>query len=172
MSSTAAGPFSSRIVCRRFLVALLVLPFADATLGFTAYPVVWWIGDRGARMVEPSQGAGPVAVLSGVLGLFVMIAAAAPVTGWLYRRGRTSIRDFTLAGAVVGNLPFAAYLCFVLAMTVLHFTAGTLREHLSSPGQLLAGGAGVLFLGSVLGGASGAMFWLLAICHDQEDEGA
>ena len=108
-----------------------------------------------------------MAMLGGSLGLLVMITAAAPIAYWLERRGRMSLRDFALAGALVGNAPFAAYLCLALAATLTHLIAGTLGDHLSSTGELLAGTARSLLIGSYMGAASGAVFWLIAIRNNE-----
>jgi hypothetical protein len=54
-----------------------------------------------------------------------MLTTALPVTFWLIRRERTSVANFALAGAVLGNLPFAAYLWLVLVFTFVHLDAGS-----------------------------------------------
>jgi hypothetical protein len=161
MLSTAVEPFPSRIDRRRLLMAILLMPLFDAALGYTTVPFFLRTG------VQVAADSNPVSTLmamwSGLLGFFVMITAAAPVTYWLERRGRTSLGDFTLAGVVVGNAPFGVYLCLALAATLTHLIAGTLSQHLSSPGEIVAGGARALLIGSYMGAASGAMFWLIAV---------
>jgi hypothetical protein len=161
MASTTVEPFSSRIDRRRLLLAILLLPLFDALLGYTTVPFL----TRADVRVDAAfnQVSTVMAMLGGVLGFFVMITVAAPVAYWLERRGRISVGDFTLAGALVGNAPFAAYLCLILAATITHLIAGTLGEHVSPVGDLLAGGARALLIGTCLGAASGAMFWLIAI---------
>ena len=107
--------------------------------------------------------------LAGVLGLLVMVTAAAPIAYRLERRGQLSLTHFTVAGALVGNAPFAAYLCMIAAATVVQLIAGTLGRHLSAAGDLLDGAARALLMGSYLGAASGAMFWLIAIRPSHSD---
>lgn len=60
------------------------------------------------------------------LGLLVMITAALPITIRLVRRGRTSLRHFAAAGAVLGNFPFAVYLWIAFGFAIVHLLAGTL----------------------------------------------
>ena len=101
--------------------------------------------------------------MAGGFSVLLMITATAPIAIWLIRRGQTTIRHFALAGAAVGNLPFAAYLCLVLALTIAHLIAGTLGQHLSPPGALLVGGLRVILIGSGIGAASGVVFRLIAV---------
>ena len=161
MASTALEPFSSRIDRRRLVLAIMLVPLFDALLGYTTVP--FFIRNDVQVAAGSHRVSTLVAMWSGLLGFFVMITAAAPVACWLERRGRTSVGDFALAGAAVGNAPFGIYLCLALAATLTHLIAGTLSQHLSSIGELMAGGARALLIGSYVGGASGAMFWLIAI---------
>lgn len=161
MASTAVEPFSSRIDRRRLLLAILLLPLFDAALGYTTVPFL--VRPDGVMAAGADQAGQVMATLGGMAGFFVMITAAAPVTFWLERRGRTSLGDFTLAGAVVGNAPFGVYLVLALAATFVHAIAGTLSGHLSTTGDLLGGAARALVIGSYMGAASGALFWVIAI---------
>jgi hypothetical protein len=164
MAASAAEPFSSRIDRRRLVFAIFLLPLFDALLGYITIPFL--IRTDAGQAAGSGQASVVFATLSGVLGLLVTITAAAPIAYWLERRGRMSLRDFTLAGALVANAPFAAYLCLALAFTLLHLAAGTLGQHLSSTGELLAGGARALLIDSYMGAASGAVFWVIAIRND------
>jgi hypothetical protein len=147
----------------RFVAAVVAIPLFDALLGYMVFPIVWWLGDHGAfRPMSPQQAALGFGTLAGVLGLLVMITAALPITVWLIRHGRTSIRHFAAAGVVLGNVPFTVYLWVALIFTLLHLLAGTLAEHLSPAAELLAGGLRAVLIGSVMGAMSGLMFWLIA----------
>ena len=44
-----------------------------------------------------------------------------------------------------------------------HLAAGTLTDHLSPPLELLAAALRIILLGSFMGAASGALFWLIAV---------
>jgi hypothetical protein len=160
----------SKIRRWRLVAAAVAIPFFDALFGYLAFPIVWWLGDHGAfRPVSPEQAALDFGMLAGGLGLLVMITAALPLAVWLIRQGRTSIHHFAVAGVVLGNLPFAVYLCVVLLFTVLHLFTGTLAEHLSPTAELLAGGLRAILIGSVMGAASGVMFWLIAGLHSPRE---
>jgi hypothetical protein len=170
MSSTPSLSLESKIRRWRLVAAVVAIPLFDALLGYLAFPIVWWLGDHGAfRPVSLEQAALDFGTLAGALGLLVMIAAGLPVTYWLLRQGQTSIQRLAVAGAVLGNLPFAVYLCFVLLFTLLHLFMGTLAEHLSPTAELLAGGLRAVFIGSVMGAASGVMFWLIAGLHSPRE---
>ena len=171
MGSTAAQSLSPRIGGWRLLVALIALPLFDVVLGYAAFPVMWWLGDHGAFYpITSQQVALNFGMLAGVLGLLVMITAALPATLYLIRRAKTSIHHFALAGALAGNLPFAVYLWIVLVFVLVHLFAGTLSDHLSSPLALLTGGMRAILIGSSIGAASGAMFWLIAVRHQSHVE--
>jgi hypothetical protein len=162
-SSTPFVSLDVKISRWRLLAAVVAIPFFDALLGYVAFPIVWWLGDHGAfRPVLSEQATQDFGMLAGGLGLLVMITAALPIAVWLIRQGHTSTHHFAVAGVVLGNLPFAVYLCFVLLFTLLHLFMGTLAEHLSPTAKLLAGGLRAVLIGSVMGAASGVMFRLLA----------
>jgi len=164
MASIPGHPSSARISRGPFLAALIVIPLFDALLAYYGFPIVWWLGDHGtARPVSDQQPARAFALLTGGLSVLVMITVTAPITIRLIRRGQTTIRHFALAAAAVGNLPFAVYLCLVLALTIAHLIAGTLSEHLSPPAALLAGGLRAILIGSVIGAVSGVVFWLIVV---------
>ena len=158
----------------RFVAAVVAIPLVDALLGYVAFPIVWWLGDHGeSRPVSFPQAALAFGTLAGALGLLVMITVALPVTLRLIRNGQTSVRHFAVVGVVLGNLPFALYLCAVLLFALLHLLAGTLAEHLSPIPALLAGGLRAILIGSVMGATSGVMFWLItgqeSACETRRD---
>jgi hypothetical protein len=162
LATTAASSFG--ITSWRLLAAMFVIPLFDAGLGYASFPVVWWLGNHGGfRPIDPQQAAFAFGIVNGVLGLLVMLAAALPVTFWLVRQGHTSVGTFALAGALIGNLPFAAYLYLVVVLTFMHLAAGTLAQHLASPAALLVSGLRGILIGSATGALSGIMFWLIAV---------
>jgi len=162
LSSIAVVPWPSKISRLRFLAAVLGIPLFDALLGYVAAPVVWWLGNHGAyRPVRPDEVPLRLGLLTGTLGFLVMFTAGIPVAVWLMRRRWTAIHHFAVAGILLGNFPFAGYVCMALYFTVMHLFMGTLAEHLSPIPELLAGGVRAVFIGSVMGAASGVMFWLV-----------
>ena len=162
----ATAPGDPTVDRWRFVAAVIAVPLVDALLGYVAFPLVWWLGNHGAfRPVSSQQAALAFGTLAGVLGLLVMITAALPVTIRLVRRGRTSLRHFAAAGAVLGNFPVAVYLWIAFGFAIVHLLAGTLGEHLSPPGALVAGGLRAVLIGSVMGAVSGVTFWVIAGPH-------
>ena len=163
MSSIPAASPAPIVGGWRFLAAVAAVPLFDGLLAYWAFPIVWWLGDHGAyRPASPGEPDRIFGTLAGVLGFLVMITAALPVTVHLGRRGWTSIRHFAAAGAVLGNLPFAVYLCVILLFTLVHLFQGTLIDHLLPASELLLGGVRAVLIGSFMGAASGAMYWLIA----------
>jgi hypothetical protein len=162
LPSIAVVPWTSKIGRLRFLAAVLGIPLFDALLGYVAAPVVWWLGNHGAyRSVRPDEVPLRFGLVTGTLGFLVMFTAGIPVAVLLIRRRWTTSHHFAVAGILLGNLPFAGYLCMALYFSLMHLFMGTLAEHLSPIPELLAGGARAVFIGSVMGAASGVAFWLV-----------
>ena len=112
LSSIAVVPWPSKISRLRFLAAVLGIPLFDALLGYVAAPVVWWLGNHGAyRPVRPDEVPLRLGLLTGTLGFLVMFTAGIPVAVWLMRRRWTAIHHFAVAGILLGNFPFAGYVC-------------------------------------------------------------
>lgn len=149
----------------RLLLAVATLPILQAVIALAAFPLVWQLGGHGAvRLVDEAEAARAFALLTGFLGLFVILVAGIPVALWLIRHARVSLSDFLLAGVVMGNLPFALYIVgLILPFTVVHLLAGTMSDHLLPGSELLLGAARAILIGSVFGTISAAMFWVMAV---------
>ena len=154
---------TSRINRWRLFTALTVLPLFDACLGYLAFPLWWALRNAPGHFVEPAMPALAFAAINGVMGLFVSVTAVLPVVFWLQKRGPLTLQRLTLAGAVLGNLPFAVVAAVTVGIAFGHLIGGTLSDHLSPAPELLAGALRVILLGTFMGAASGAMFWLLAV---------
>ena len=145
------------------LAALAVLPIVDAIVAFLGFPVVWWLGNHRAGFVYPQQAAAGFAVLAGVIGLFVTLCGALPVVWSLLKRGPIALKQLLVAGIVLGNVPAAASLLFIIPITVGHVANGTMVDHLLPVPELLAGILRVLAIGSAMGMISAAAFWLVGV---------
>src|SRR5690349_4227807 len=139
MPSTSSALPNPGHAPRRFVAALVIVPFLDAALGYLGSS--WWLGEGTPQFASPQEPVRMVAGLAGGCGLFTMVTVAAPVRAWLIRRGSTSITYFALAGAAAGNLPFALYVWAVLLFALVHLVAGTLSDHLLPASDLLLGAA-------------------------------
>ena len=148
----------------QLLAAVVLIPLLDAVLGYVTFRLAWRLWNQGGvPSVASLQLPMNFAVMAGVLGLLVMMTVALPVSFWLIRRGQTSVRHFAVAGVCLGNLPLAVYLWLVLVVAFVHVVQGTLREHLSPVSELLAGCSRAICVGSVIGAASGIVFWWIAV---------
>lgn len=152
----------------RLFTALAVLPLFDACLGYLAFPLWWSLRNAPGRFVEPANPALAFAAINGVMGLFVTVTAVLPAVFRLQKRGPLTLQTLTLAGAVLGNLPFAVVAAATVAIAFGHLLGGTLSDHLSPAPELLAGALRVILLGTFMGAASGAVFWLMAVFGGRE----
>jgi hypothetical protein len=150
----------------RLLAAFAVLPFVDGLAAFVGFPVVWYMGGHDGQPYDPAQAARGFAILTGFLGLLVTISGAVPMVFWLMKRGPVSFGQLIAVGLLLGNAPFLIYVVgVVLPMTALHLFWGTLSQHLVSMSELIAGTLRVVAIGSVMGGLSATVFWLIAMYH-------
>jgi hypothetical protein len=149
----------------RLLAALVVLPIFDACLGYAIGSTIWrppgYSASGNANMGIALAG------IAGFWGLLVTITAVLPVVFWLAKRGPLTLERLVLTGAALGNLPLAVVAAFTVAFALGHLAAGTLSEHLSPPLELLVATFRILLLGSFMGAASGALFWLVALSGRQ-----
>ena len=96
-----------------------------------------------------------------IVSLVVTVAGAVPTVAWLLTRGRLSITQIIITAVALGNAPFA----ISVAGVVLFYIAGTAT--LADVGYVLfsgpMGAVRALVIGSVMGVASGVIFWAVAI---------
>lgn len=151
-------------------MALAVLPLIDAVLGFAGFRLLWAVGGRAFFTADPAPAAFAFAVLSGLAGLLVTWCAAAPMVVARLRRGPISLQDSVVAGLLLGNTPFGLYIVgLVIPATFAHVMAGTMAGRWLSVPELAAATLRMLFIGSTMGAASGAIFWFLGIRGGEND---
>jgi hypothetical protein len=103
------------------------------------------------------------AVVTGILGFLVMLCGGLPAIYSLIRRGPVSLPQLLLAGAALGNLPFAIYAGAMSLFAVEHFLIGTLSEHLIPAAGLVTAAISTIAIGSGMGIVSGAVAWVVVI---------
>lgn len=108
-------------------------------------------------------GSGPVAILSGISAIFVTISGGLPAYLTLKRRGPISLSQTVWTGAALGNLPLALFAFMSALFALAHVAAGTISQHLVPISQLILSTVRLIVLGTILGGASAAVFWFVAI---------
>jgi hypothetical protein len=161
----AASPFTLRL-----WLAFAALPPVNAALAYLGFPLVWAMGGHSGRLTDPAGAAFGFALISGVFGFIVTWAGAVPLVAWLAKRGAVSFRQTLVAGVVLGNAPFGAYvLVLVLPATVRHLVMGTMSQHLMPLSDVVTGTLRALLIGSAMGAASGAVLWFAGI---RERDGA
>ena len=147
----------------RLLAALAVLPFVDALVAFLGFPVVWWLGNHRAGFIDHQAAAMSFAILTGLIGVLMTLCGALPVVWSLSTRGPIALKQLLVAGLVLGNVPAAASLLFIIPVTLGHVANGTMADHLLPVPELLAGSLRVLAIGSAMGMISAAAFWVLGV---------
>jgi hypothetical protein len=137
----------------RVAIALLLMPFVSAALGFLLFPILLLtIEGTPADMID---GAVAFGLGIGIASVLVIVFGALPLLVWLLKRGPVTRRHALLAGAVLGNLPWV-----LIAMRLLSMGLGW--EVLTGGHQWLLGSWRALLFGSTIGMASAGVFWLLA----------
>jgi hypothetical protein len=140
------------------LAGWVALPVFDTLLAFVLHLVGLVEVSRGARW-DPVDGAQSFAAGVAIISVPMTFAVALPVTHWLLKRGIASFRDFTLTGALIGNLPYALAVFGNLMADVMNGTTSHLAYILWS-GPM---GARAVPIGLLVGGGSGALFWWVAL---------
>lgn len=147
----------------RLLAAFAVVPIVDAVAALVAFPVVWALGDDGPSYAARPRAALAIATLAGILGLLVTLCGALPVVTWLMRRGPVRLSQLLLAGLVLGNAPFAAFVAMLLPFALIHLASGTLWDRMLPLGELLGGTLRSVTIGSAMGLLSAAVFWFVGL---------
>jgi hypothetical protein len=149
---------SGRIVAAFAVVPVVV--FVVARLGF---PIVWYMSGNHGQIISPGDPATPFAALTAFVGLLVTLFGAVPAFVWMKQRGPVSLSRAIGAGVVLGNTPMVAIALGALYFTLLHIIGGTISQHLSPARDVIAGFARISAIGSVLGGISASVFWLVGV---------
>lgn len=156
----------------RLWAALALLPFITATIAFFAFPLLWALGGHAGRPADPGHAAVMFSFVAGLFGLVVTFGGAAPLAFWRLKRGPIPLRQSLVDGLVLGNAPFVLYVvALILPFTVLHMVMGTMSGRWLSVSELVFGTLRAVTIGSVLGMASGAIFWFLGI-RERDDRPA
>ena len=148
----------------RLWTAVAVLPLITAALAFMAFPLVWAISGNQGRPFDSNEAAGAFAFVAGFFGSVVTFGGAAPLAFWRLRRGSIPLRQSVVDGLLLGNVPFLLYVvAFVLPLTVMHMVNGTMSGRWLPVTELVLGALRAIVIGSLLGMASGAIFWAIGL---------
>lgn len=151
----------------RLVLGFAILPPAQILLGYLVFPFVSWLMPQGMPGVADADSTQHFATLAGFLGIG-LTAFAVPVVFVLRRLGVMSLGTLLLAGALIGNIPFAFFVVLIIPATVAHMADGTLSQHLLPASDLVAGTLRAVMIGSTIGVMSAALFWLVAIRQGDE----
>ena len=148
----------------RLWTAFAVLPVITAVLAFLAFPLVWAISGNQGQLVDSNEAAGAFAFVAGFFGCVVTFGGAAPLAFWRLKRGPIPLRQSVVDGLLLGNAPFALYVVgLVLPLTVMHMVNGTMSGRWLPVSELVFGTLRAIVIGSLLGMASGVIFWVLGL---------
>lgn len=155
-----ADPSSSRFDALRLLLGFAVLPAVNALLAFFVHQLVWTRGPYGG-VGDPIDAAISFAAGVTIVALLVTVVGAVPIVWWLRNQGRVSLRSIVTAAVALGNAPFAISVAGVVAF----YLVGSATS--ADVGYVLWSGPMGIFraiaIGSVMGFASGVVFWAVAI---------
>jgi hypothetical protein len=145
----------------RLAVALLLQPVVSFALGFLLFPVV----DYSSRVTGQGRansvidGAFAFGFATAIVGGLVAMLGAWPVVVWLMRRGPVARRTVLLGGFIFGNVPAVLAIVAWSAVVLKAHGSGAQSIDLSYAAFVVARGA---TLGSLIGVAGAAVFWLVA----------
>ena len=108
-------------------------------------------------------GSNPIAILSGVSAIFVTLCGGLPAYLTLKQRGPISLPQAVWTGAALGNVPLALFAFMSALFALAHVAAGTISQHLVPISELFFSAVRLILLGTILGAASAAVFWFVAI---------
>lgn len=145
----------------RLFVGLALQPFVAAALGFASFPLVDYTGRPlyGGFPADPVASAISFSFGVGIVALVVTVCGALPTVLYLLKRGRLTLKQVLVGGAVLGNAPF---IVLVAGILVSHVARGMMSPDV---GQLWYGFRGAIratAISSYLGVGSAAVFWLVA----------
>ena len=137
----------------KIAIALILMPFVSAAIGFLLFPFV--AAGIGGRPVDMLDGAIAFGLGMGIASLLVIVFGALPLLVWLLKRGPVTLRHALLSGAALGNLP-------VLLIVIRLLSMGLGSEAFFGGREWALGAWRAVLVGSAIGMASAAVFWLVA----------
>lgn len=141
----------------RLVVAFLLLPVVNVSVAFVGALIIQWVFDLG--WADPLDAAVAFTMAVGIAAVLVTGVCALPIVLAFIAWGPVSFRQLVIAGAVLGNVPYAlgTLLAFV------NLGRGPLSP---GPGQETFGIQRVMMaiaLGSLMGVQSAATLWIVGI---------
>jgi ABC-type dipeptide/oligopeptide/nickel transport system permease component len=147
----------------RLVAGFALLPPTAALLIFLISLVSWKMGIgifSGGKPTDPLQAAISLALAIAIIAILVTVFAGVPTVMLLARRRPVTLRSLLLAGAALGNLPFAL---IVSAIAVQRSLSGTIEPDISALWFGVPGAARSIGLGLVCGTTCATVFWVIAI---------
>lgn len=148
----------------RIVVGLASLPFFDFGLAFVTFPLIWYSEPTLSNGPPPWDWTDPA--LSWASGVFIASVAltacgAAILIMVLLWRGHVRLRHAIIAGVVLSN---AASIMFSLAAVVAKVAYGSpVPPSVGPPRAVLPAVFRAFIINTLMGGTSGAFFWLVAV---------
>lgn len=152
------------------MIGFLLVPPVAGFLAFLGFPVLIHSGYGvlpPGNLADPAGAARGFGLGVGILAVGVTAFGVVPTVLWLRKRGPLSLRRVVVAGAALGNAPFAL---IVLIIVVVQLVNGTITPDVARLWYGLAGAVRSVLIGTFVGTASAAVFWAIAVRGTQAAE--
>src|SRR4030095_8769563 len=116
---------------------------------------------EGSRWADPVDAAIAFAAGVAIVALIVTVAGAVLTVTCLLPPGRVSLSQITIAGLALGNAPFAISVAAVVLFYLVGGATSSVVRYVLFDGRM--GAVRSIEIGSVMGVASGVVFWAVAI---------
>jgi hypothetical protein len=155
-------PPSSRFQAARLLLGFAILPVANALLAFLVHRIVWSEGPyEGSQWADPVDAAIAFAAGVAIVALIMTVAGGVPTVAWLLTRGNVSLKQIIIAAVALGNAPFAISAAAVVLFYLVGGATSTDVGYVLFDGPV--GAVRAVVIGSVMGFASGVIFWAVVL---------
>jgi len=138
-----------------------VVPPTAVLITLATYDGLWHAGllPQGAP-IDSLDSAGSLGIGVAILAVVMTVFGAVPAVVWLNRRQSLSLGRLLIAGAVLGNVPFAL---IVLGVVAAHAGSGTLSADIGRSWYGLSGAVVRTAMGLISGLGSAAAFWFVGV---------
>jgi len=145
----------------RMLGGYAVVPPTAVLIALVTYDVMWQAGllPQGTP-IDSLDSAGSLGMGLAILAVVMTVFGAVPTVVWLNRRQPLSLGRLLIAGAALGNVPFAF---IILGVVAPHTGSGTLSAAVARFCDGMSGAVVRAAMGLICGTGSAAAFWFVGV---------